>query len=547
MISRLLLGCGSIGHAIIDAVAERPGSLLVLSEDAERVEALRDSGIAAEHADPTNPVAIRGVTRPIDVLLVASDDSETNLAAARAGREAYPDALVVTYAGTDPAAGIADRIEGVADRMLDPGSILATDLLERSGEEGLRLRRLRRVLGTIEGTLAVVAHDNPDPDAIASAVALARIAEAVGCEAKVCYFGDISHQENRAFVNLLDLDLVNLNSEIDLEEYGGFALVDHSRPGVNDGLPEDTPIDVVIDHHPPRAPVEARFVDLRSDVGATSTLLVDYLQGLGIEPDTPVGTGLLYGIRVDTKDFTREISAMDFEAAAYLLPRSDGSVLEQVEAPSISAGTLEIIARAIRNRELRETVLTSNVGRLADRDALAQAADQLLGLGEVSTTLIYGFRNGTIYVSARARGAELDLGETLRDAFEEIGSAGGHAGMAGAQIPLGILAEVEDDEEPLAEIVHDVITVRFYKALRSRPTWDSRLAADGADSADSVEDTTGGRCVDGEADPDGSAVGDPDRAPDDTAGSGIGLDIDAGERDGDGIDTDAGSLDRELR
>jgi nanoRNase/pAp phosphatase (c-di-AMP/oligoRNAs hydrolase) len=518
MISRLLLGCGSIGHAIVDAVAKRPGSLSVLSEDAERVEALRDGGIAAERADPTNPIAIRGITRPVDVLLVAGDDSERNLAAARASRDAYPDALVVAYAGTAPSADDIGRIEAVADRVLDPGSILAADLLERSGEEGLRLRRLRRVLGDIEGTLAVVTHDNPDPDAIASAIALARIAEAIGCDAEICYFGDISHQGNRAFVNLLDLELVNLDSRADLGEYGGFALVDHSRPGVNDGLPEDTPIDVVIDHHPPRAPVEARFVDLRSDVGATSTLLVDYLRGLGIEPDIPVATGLLYGIRVDTKDFTREVSAMDFEAAAYLQPRSDGDILEQVEAPSVSAETLEIIARAIRNRELRDTVLTSNVGRLADRDALAQAADQLLGLGEVSTTLIYGFRDGTIYLSARARGTELDLGETLRDAFEEIGSAGGHAGMAGAQIPLGILAEVEDDEEPLAEIVHDVITARFYEALRSRPTRDSAFVADADDSAD------------GETDASGNPGGD------------LGLGADAGESDGEEIDTDVGGF-----
>jgi nanoRNase/pAp phosphatase (c-di-AMP/oligoRNAs hydrolase) len=481
MVSRLMLGCGSVGHAIVDAVAERPGSLLVLNEDAERVETLRDGGIAAEEADPTNPVAVRSVTRPVDVLVVAGDDPRTNLAAAWAGRSAYPEALLVAYAGDGPTQDVADRIGGVADRVIDPGATLAADLLERGGDEGVRLRRLRRVLEEVEGTLAVVAHDNPDPDAIASAVALARIASAVGCAVEICYFGAISHQENRAFVNLLDLDLVNLADDDDPDDYGGFALIDHSRPGINDGLPEDTPIDVVIDHHPPRAPVEARFVDLRSDVGATSTLLVDYLRGLGIEPDDSVATGLLYGIRVDTKDFSREVTAMDFEAAAYLLPRSDADILEQVEAPSVSAETLEVIARAIRRRELRETVLTSNVRRLSDRDALAQAADQLLDLEDVRATLVYGFRDGTIYVSARARGTDLDLGETLRDAFDGVGSAGGHADMAGAQIPLGVLgdAEGEEGEEALAAIVHDAVTDRLYEALRSRPDRGRTVRADG--------------------------------------------------------------------
>ena len=524
MVSRLMLGCGSVGHAIVDAVAERPGSLLVLSDDTGRVGALRDRGIAAERADPTNPVAVRGVTRPADVLLVAGDTPRANLAAAEAGRDAYPDVLLVVYTGDEPADEVTDRIEAVADRVIDPGATLAADLLERGGDEGVRLRRLRRVLGDISGTLAVVAHDNPDPDAIASAIALARIASAVGCEVEVCYFGAISHQENRAFVNLLDLDLVNLDEEDDLDRYGGFALVDHSRPGVNDGLPEDTPIDVVIDHHPPRAPVEARFVDLRSDVGATSTLLVDYLRGLGIDPNDSVATGLLYGIRVDTKDFSREVSAMDFEAAAYLLPRSDATILEQVEAPSVSAETLETIARAIRGRELRGTTLTSNVRRLADRDALAQAADQLLGLEDVHTTLVYGFRDGTIYLSARARGADLDLGETLRDAFDGIGSAGGHAGMAGAQIPLGILGDVEgnEKEESLAAIVHDVITDRFYEAIRSRSMGTPTPMTDGRDAR--------GRFA---GDADGSASG---------SGSDSGGDVGDGThsaRGGDGVGTDA--------
>jgi len=88
----------------------------------------------------------------------------------------------------------------------------------------------------------------------------------------------------------------------------------------------------------------------------------------------------------------------------------------------------------------------------------------------------------------------LDLGETLRDAFDQIGSAGGHAGMAGAQIPLGLLGE--SDEADLSDIVHDVITRRFYGAFDTRP--ESR--SDGR----SVE-------IDGEAGEDPlAAFGDPD-------------------------------------
>ena len=84
---------------------------------------------------------------------------------------------------------------------------------------------------------------------------------------------------------------------------------------INSGLPEETPIDVVIDHHPPRAPVEARFVDLRSEVGATCTLMTDYLRQLGVDPAGDLATGLLYGLRTDTKDFSRELSTAEIGRA----------------------------------------------------------------------------------------------------------------------------------------------------------------------------------------------------------------------------------------
>jgi len=326
------------------------------------------------------------------------------------------------------------------------------------------------VLRDIDGHLAVVMHDNPDPDAIASAVALGDLAERAGCTVSLCYHGDISHQENRAFVNLLEFDLVNLDTEPDdaLEAYDGFALVDHSRPGVNDQLPEDLPIDIVIDHHPPRLPVEARYVDLRSGVGATSTLLVDYFQRLDIEIPEPIATGLLFGIRVDTREFRREVSVDDFQAAAALVSRADMEALQRIEDPSVSGETLAIIGRAIANREEEGSVLLSCVGQVADRDALAQAADQLLDLEGIHATMVYGVRDGTIYASARARGAGIDLGEAVRDAFGQIGSAGGHADMAGAQITLGVLDSVDDREESLHSIVSSVVNDRFLDAVQSR-------------------------------------------------------------------------------
>ncbi|NEU56675.1 DHH family phosphoesterase [Halorussus sp. MSC15.2] len=483
MVSRLVLGCGTVGQNIVEALADGPGSLLVVDDAENRIEALREEGVSATLGDPTDRETVRASADEPDMVVVADCDSETNRRATELAVELFPDAYVVSYLGRDYDSDQRERIVALADRVIDPNEAIVQQVLGVSlGEHADLTANLQRTLRSIDGTLAVFMHDNPDPDAIASAVALCRIAEEVGVDAVPCYFGEISHQENRAFVNLLELDLRNLEAgpELDLSEFGGIALVDHSRPGVNDQLPTDTVVDIVVDHHPPKEPVEAGFVDLRSDVGATSTLLSEHIQRLGIDLSESVATGLLYGIRVDTKDFSREVSTADFEAASFLLPHADVGTLERVESPSVSADTFETMARAIDNRRVEGTVLATCVGKLSDRDALAQAADQLLDMEGITTTLVYGFRDGTVFVSARARGTAIDLGETVRAAFGQIGSAGGHADMAGAQISLGLLGEVEKEEESsLTDIVSDVITDRFFETIQSSPETDSEYARGG--------------------------------------------------------------------
>jgi nanoRNase/pAp phosphatase (c-di-AMP/oligoRNAs hydrolase) len=461
---RLVLGCGRAGERVVGVVSTWSGDLVVVESDGTRLEHIGGVTTLTE-GDPSDPTTY---PESADVVLVLGDDATRNRRIAREAREAFPDALIVASAGEDGAAG---DLDAVADRVIDPVSVVSDFVLgAATGEDPERIRRLLSVLRGIDGRLAVVMHDNPDPDAIASALALVRIARSVGIDADACYYGTISHQENRALVNLLELDLCNLASQDDIDAYDGVALVDHSRPGVNDGLDPETPVDIVVDHHPPRAPIEARFVDIRSDVGATSTLLAAYLERLGLDPGRAVATALLYGIRIDTQEFTREAVEADFEAAAFLYPHVDESVLERVESPSMSSEVLSTLAAGIRNRDVRGEVLTTGVGRIRDRDALAQAADKLLDMEGICISIVYGFVDETVYVSGRTRGTDVDLGEVLRDALGAIGSAGGHADMAGAQIPLGILGTVDEESaDSLAAIVDEVVAGRLFEVLENPP------------------------------------------------------------------------------
>ena len=528
MAHRLVLGCGLLGHAVVVALADRRGDLSVVDPDAERVETLRNEGVQASRGDPTDRDVVAEVVEglqggsgdpgngAVETVVVAGDDAGANLAAAEAARAVLPAASLVVFTGESGDAGTREAIDGIADRTVARGAILVDRVLGTTeGEEGPRVRDLLSTLRGVEGRLGVFTHDNPDPDAIASAVALADVAESVGTEAEVCYFGDISHQENRALVNVLDLDLHNVEpDEFDVEEYGGVALVDHSRPGVNDQLPEDLVVDLVIDHHPPRAAVGGRFVDLRSDVGATSTLLTGYYRALGSRIDETVATALLYGIRVDTRDFGREITPADFEAAAYLIETADVEALARIESPSVTGEMLSVLARAIVNREVRGPVLATSAGWTGDRDALAQAADTLLAMDGVSTVLVLGLLEDTetVVASARTRGTGVDIGEALRLAYAQIGSAGGHTDMAGAQIPLGILGAVEDETGSLEGVIGDVLVDRFFEVLEDEGVLEP---SDGTPAEASGEFLRGGlsRALGGEGSDGTAGLGEADGEP----------------------------------
>ncbi|GAB3701022.1 DHH family phosphoesterase [Halorubrum pallidum] len=466
MARRLLLGCSAVGNTFVERTRDDRDELVAITDDSGWASTLRDRNVAVVESDPTDPSTYPAAAA---VVFVASDDPARNVAAARAARRRFPDAMIVAHVGDDPTADQQAALESTADRVVDPVEAVAARVLESTGADAVEEPvRLLSALRDLSGPLLVVAHDNPDPDAIASALGLAQIAESAGIPADPCYGGEIAHQENRAMVNLLDLSLRTVD-EVDLDDYGGVALVDHSRAGINDSLPEGHPVDIVVDHHPPRGPVAGTFVDIRPDVGATSTLIEAYLSRLGITPDRALATALLYGIRIDTKDFTRSTSIPDFEAAASLSLRADETTLERVESPSVSPETLRVIARAIERRDVRGSTVASCVGEIADRDTLAQAAERLLDLDGIAVTFVFGYMDGVIYGSARARGADLDVGELLRDALDPVGSAGGHASMAGAQVPLGILEEVSDAES-LTDVVEEFVAGRFFEALDDAPS-----------------------------------------------------------------------------
>ncbi|MFP4188299.1 MAG: DHH family phosphoesterase [Halobacteriales archaeon] len=332
---------------------------------------------------------------------------------------------------------------------------------------GKTLSRSEEFVSVVEDaeSMAVVCHDNPDPDCIASALALRSVASHAGVEEiDVLYGGEVSHQQNRAFVNLLEVGLTEFESA-DLESYDVIGFVDHSVKGENNPVPEDASIDFIIDHHPPENGVDARFIDIREEFGATTTILVEYLRELGVTPDTDVATALLFAIRAETLEYLRGTTEMEYEASKFLHRYADSELLRRMTEPAFTPETLDTIGEAILEREVRASALVAGVGVINERDALPQAADYLMRLEGVSTVLVFGIVGEQIEASARSKDSRVNLDRVMRDAFADVGSAGGHRNMAGAQVPLGVFSELAETDEKMIELVSGTVKKRFFDEM----------------------------------------------------------------------------------
>ena len=462
--SYAIMGCGSVGHAVAEELVARGKAVLILDKDEARVEALRDQDLDARVADIRRAEAAEMVADR-DVVLVLSSDIEANKETVETLRDEGSEQFIVVRA-SDPVS--EDELTALgADVVINPSSVIADSALRaiETGELEHKAAQLAEVIeSTGDGVLGIVTHDNPDPDSIASAVALQAIANHLGVEAEVLYVGEIGHQENRAFVNLLGLELVSLDDVEALAEYDTIALVDHSTAG--DAIP--AAVDVLIDHQDVEIDYDAGFVDVRPNVSSTSTILTKYVQEFDLKPSEEVATALLYGIRAETLDFKRETTPADLTAAAYLYPFANHDTLEQVESPSMSPETLDVLAEAITNREVQGSHLVSNAGFVRDRDALAQAAQHLLDLEGITTTAIFGIIDDTIYLAARSKDIRLNMVNTLQEAFEDIGEAAGHSTQASAEIPLGLFTSVEisdDNRDVLLGLAEEAVKRKLYDAI----------------------------------------------------------------------------------
>jgi nanoRNase/pAp phosphatase (c-di-AMP/oligoRNAs hydrolase) len=299
-----------------------------------------------------------------------------------------------------------------------------------------KLQKLTELL-TGKTYLLVVLQDTPDPDSLAAAVALRRLAKSQpNVQCSIAYGGTVGRGENRALVKYLGLNL-RLCGEVDYGKFDLIATVD-TQPGAgNNSLPDTVLPDIVVDHHPIRRQTRVvPFTDIRSGYGATSTILVEYLIEAGITPDTPLATALLYGIRSDTQDLGREASRADIEAIQFLYPFANKRMLSVIQRGEVPRVYYQMLADALRNACVQGPAIVTELGDVDNPDMIAEVADLLLRDDETTWTMCTGYWNNKMLISIRTS-EESNLAEkVIKHMVARKGTGGGHLTYAGGQIPL---------------------------------------------------------------------------------------------------------------
>ena len=336
--------------------------------------------------------------------------------------------------------------------------------------------RLHRLLDALApGPVLILMHDNPDPDCFASASGLQYLIERTGgLKSTIAYGGLIGRASNKALIKSLDLQLRHVD-QIDFSRFPRIATVDTQPRGGNNSLPGDREADVVLDHHAMRkASRNVTHADIRTQYGATCTMVVEYLTGAELEIPPRLATLMFYAIRTETQELGREASKADVEAYMELFPLADLELVSGIEHARIPVEYFEVWHRGICNAQLHGNIATCTLGALNNPDMVPEIADMLLRLENVEWSMVCGYHGGNVLFSIRTNDPKANAGAIALRVVGRKGTAGGHDTMAGGRVPVHLPGANPGALQ--AELIQRLLKVLEIKAL-PRPLLTDHAAA----------------------------------------------------------------------
>ncbi|MDQ7824258.1 MAG: DHH family phosphoesterase [Candidatus Eremiobacteraeota bacterium] len=273
----------------------------------------------------------------------------------------------------------------------------------------------------------------PDPDAIASAMALQAILKPRTAHIDTIHIGETRRPDNQTMLRLLRLRHLYLR-QTDLTWYSKLVMLD-GQPSHNPAT-GSLKITAVIDHHPDEHDPSIPFRDIRPSYGATATILTEYLIEAGI-PITPrLATALYYAIKTDTDMFRRISNDKDLNVLSHLLPRIKVETLRIIEGSEILRKQLKYFIKALQEVTFSHTMAYVHLGIIERSEFSAVIADFLLRVRGTYWSIVSQLHQKCVIITMRSWKERKDVGKIATRAFQKFGRAGGHRFASRAEVPL---------------------------------------------------------------------------------------------------------------
>ena len=397
---------------------------------------LHDAGVNVTAADPKRTdTYIKADVTPGTCVVVEDDGKRSLRKTLDAIRDAGGTLVYVLGVGNPHAAEREDQLKAEFPELsyLTMAELFGGPLLTEFSRSLTRLKvqQYQRFFSDADRVL-ILLHNDPDPDALASGLALRNLLHRTKTTAIIGALHGVTRPENLRMVNLLDIHVEPIRPD-QIAEFERIAMVDvqpHYFPGVVSHA------DLVIDHHPEQPGYSSVYKDIRTDYGSTSTILCEHLRAVDEKISERTATAMLYAIKSDTLFFNRQANRVDLDAFSYLYPLADAMLIRKMEGAEITTERLDYVLKASQQGRLVEQVFCTFLGTSPREDVIPYVADFYLQLENVKWTVVSGIVNDALVMSVRNLGYSRNAGDFVRRYFADIGSAGGHRAMAKAVVPL---------------------------------------------------------------------------------------------------------------
>ncbi len=336
-------------------------------------------------------------------------------------------------------------------------------------------RELKKILKGA-GELAIYMHINPDPDSMASALILQRIASFFSLRSTILISGKLGRRENQLMAKSLGIPLVD-HSKFSLSQHGIRALVDCQPHMTNNPFKENEHVHVVIDHHvhrqvtPPPKPSltsskaskamqeniteQKSFWCLEPKAATTASILMDFLLSLTSKKTVAtvihenIATAYAYSLLAETHYLTREYADSDIELYKKITPYINFKKLAYIRNVKRSKDYYSMLKKGLRSYKIQKKVLYCALGQQNSAHLLHLVAENFACMEGVEAAVVSMKKSGEMgRISLRAQKSSANLGIKLRKALAPLGSGGGHFTAA-----AGVFHQNVSEKKVLAAVV----------------------------------------------------------------------------------------------